>query len=72
MIETARKVMIFIGIVMAKMLMEVIKVIIWLIIIGLILFAVVLIKAIREGLFTDEEDDDIDWDSDDDSEDDDR
>lgn len=45
--------------------MEVIKVIIWLIIIGLILFAVVLIKAIREGLFTDEEDDDIDWDSDD-------
>lgn len=63
-----------IGYVLAKIIMEVLKVTIGLMIIGIILFVIVLIKAIHEGVFRDEDDDDdIDYlDDDDESGDDDR
>ena len=64
-----------IGYVLAKIIMEVLKVIIGSLIIGIALFVIVLIKAIHSGVFRDEDDDDddIDYlDDDDESGDDDR
>ena len=74
MIETVKGIVIFTGCVLAKIIMEVLKVIIGLMIIGIILFVIVLIKAVHDGVFRDEDDDDdIDYlDDDDESGDDDR
>lgn len=76
MIETAKDIVMLIGYVLAKIIMEVLKVIIGLMVIGIIMFVIVLIKAIHDGVFRDEDDDDdIDYwddDDDDDSGDDDR
>lgn len=74
MIETVKGIVMLIGYVLAKIIMEVLKVTIGLMIIGIILFVIVLIKAIHEGVFRDEDDDDdIDYlDDDDESGDDDR
>ncbi len=75
MIETVKGIVMIIGYVLAKIIMEVLKVIIGLMAIGIILFVIVLIKAIHDGVFMDDDDDDDDidyWDDDDDSGDDDR
>lgn len=74
MIETVKDIVMLIGYVLAKILMEVLKVIIGLMVIGIIMFVIVLIKAIHDGVFRDEDDDDdIDYlDDDDESGDDDR
>ena len=58
MIETAKGIVMIIGCVLAKIIMEVLKVIIGLMIIGIALFVIVLIKAIHSGVFRDEDDDD--------------
>ena len=55
-----------IGYVLSKIIMEVLKVTIGLMIIGIILFVIVLIKAVHDGVFRDEDDDDIDYDDEDD------
>ena len=69
MIDTVKGIVMIIGCVLAKIIMEVLKVIIGLMVIGIIMFVIVLIKAIHEGVFRDEgDDDDIDyWDDDDES-----
>ena len=75
MIETVKGIVMIIGYVLAKIIMEVLKVIIGSLIIGIALFVIVLIKAIHSGVFRDEDDDDddIDYlDDDDESGDDDR
>ena len=75
MIETVKGIVMIIGYVLAKIIMEVLKVIIGSLIIGIALFVIVLIKAVHDGVFRDEDDDDddIDYlDDDDESGDDDR
>ena len=77
MIETVKGIVMFTGCVLAKIIMEGLKVIIGLMAIGIIMFVIVLIKAIHDGVFRDEDDDDdIDYlddlDDDDESGDDDR
>ena len=75
MIETVKGIVMIIGYVLAKIIMEVLKVIIGSLIIGIALFVIVPIEAIHSGVFRDEDDDDddIDYlDDDDESGDDDR
>ena len=74
MIETAKDIVMIIGYVLEKIIMEVLNVIIGLLFIGIALFVIVSIKAVHNGVFRDEDDDDdIDYlDDDDESGDDDR
>ena len=58
MIETVKGIVMLIGYVLAKIIMEALKVIIGLLFIGIALFVIVFIKAIHEGVFRDEDDDD--------------
>jgi len=67
MIETVKDIVMLIGYVLSKIIMEVLKVTIGLMIIGIILFVIVSIKAVHNGVFRDEDDDDdIDYDDEDD------
>ena len=66
MIDTVKDIVMLIGYVLSKIIMEVLKVTIGLMIIGIILFVIVLIKAVHDGVFRDEDDDDIDYDDEDD------
>lgn len=65
MIETVKDIVMIVGYVIAKILTEVLKVTIGLMVIGIIMFVIVLIKAVHDGVFRDEDDDDIDYDDED-------
>lgn len=61
MIKTVNDIMTLIGCVLEKILMGVFNVIVCVTVIFIAMFVVVLIKSIRDGIFDDEDDDDIDY-----------
>lgn len=69
MIKTVNDIMTLIGCVLEKILMGVFNVIVCVTVICIALFVVVLIKSIHDGVFRDDDDDDIDYLDDDEYED---